>query len=95
MLIGRPGWPPGYSSNGRKTDPVDAHSVVLAALRSPNLPRVQADPELVALGLLVDRCDELGRTRTELLNRIHRLLMELVPGGAKTVPVGDAGPRLG
>ncbi|WP_157116471.1 IS110 family transposase [Nocardia vaccinii] len=71
------------TGNGRKTDPVDAHSVALAALRSPNLRRVQADPELVALGLLVDRRDELGRARTELLNRIHRLLLELVPGGAK------------
>ncbi|WP_280261784.1 IS110 family transposase [Nocardia abscessus] len=71
------------TGNGRKTDPVDAHSVALAALRSPNLRRVQADPELVALGLLVDRRDELGRARTETLNRIHRLLLELVPGGAK------------
>ncbi|MGW4126464.1 IS110 family transposase [Nocardia sp. NPDC004711] len=71
------------TGNGRTTDPVDAHSVALAALRSPNLRRVQADPELVALGLLVDRRDELGRARTELLNRIHRLLLELIPGGAK------------
>ncbi|MGW5111164.1 IS110 family transposase [Nocardia sp. NPDC004123] len=71
------------TGNGRKTDPVDAHSVALAALRSPNLHQVQADPELVALGLLVDRRDELGRARTELLNRIHRLLLELIPGGAK------------
>ncbi|WP_280302120.1 IS110 family transposase [Nocardia abscessus] len=71
------------TGNGRKTDPVDAHSVALAALRSPNLRRVQADPELVALGLLVDRRDELGRACTETLNRIHRLLLELVPGGAK------------
>jgi hypothetical protein len=28
------------TGNGRKTDPVDAHSVALAALRSPNLRRV-------------------------------------------------------
>ncbi|WP_155981750.1 hypothetical protein [Nocardia sp. BMG111209] len=35
------------------------------------------------MGLLVDRRDELGRTRTEVLNRIRRLLMELVPGGGK------------
>ncbi|MFD6358213.1 IS110 family RNA-guided transposase [Nocardia tengchongensis] len=71
------------TGNGRKTDPVDAHSVALAALRSPNLRRVQADPELIALGLLADRRDELGRAHTELLNRIHRLLLELIPGGAK------------
>ena len=83
------------TGNGRKTDPIDAHSVALAALRSPNLRRVHADPDLVALGLLVDRRDELGRARTELLNRIHRLLLELVPGGAKKISVGHAGPRPG
>ncbi|WP_328290098.1 IS110 family RNA-guided transposase [Nocardia aurantiaca] len=70
------------TGNGRKTDPVDAHSVALAALHAPNLRRVEADPELVALGMLADRRDELGRARTETLCRLHRLL-ELVPGGAK------------
>ena len=41
------------TGNGRKTDPVDAHSVALAALRVPDLARVQADPELVVLTMLV------------------------------------------
>ncbi|MFD6356886.1 IS110 family RNA-guided transposase [Nocardia tengchongensis] len=72
------------TGNGRKTDPVDAHSVALAALRAPNLRRVEADPELVALGMLADRRDELGRSRTETVCRLHRLLLELIPGGAKT-----------
>ncbi|MGW3546137.1 transposase [Nocardia niigatensis] len=71
------------TGNGRKTDPVDAHSVALAALHAPNLRRVEADPELVALGMLADRRDELGRARTETLCRLHRLLLELIPGGAK------------
>ncbi|ASF08717.1 hypothetical protein NBRGN_038_01570 [Nocardia brasiliensis NBRC 14402] len=71
------------TGNGRKTDPVDAHSVALAALHAPNLRRVTADPELVALGMLADRRDELGRARTETLCRLHRLLLELIPGGAK------------
>ncbi|MGW4126523.1 IS110 family transposase [Nocardia sp. NPDC004711] len=70
------------TGNGRKTDPVDAHSVALAALHAPNLRRVQLDPELVALGLLADRRDELGRARTQTLNRIHRILLDLIPGGA-------------
>ena len=35
------------------------------------------------LGLLADRRDELGRARTQAINRIHRLLLELLPGGAK------------
>ncbi|MFF3228838.1 IS110 family transposase [Nocardia suismassiliense] len=71
------------TGNGRKTDPVDAHSVALAALHAPNLRRVHADPELVALGMLADRRDGLGHARTDTLNRLHRILLELVPGGAK------------
>ncbi len=71
------------TGNGRKTDPVDAHSVALAALRSPDLVQVEVDPDLVVLGMLADRRDELGRARTQTLNRIHRLLLELIPGGAK------------
>ncbi|MEU1432246.1 IS110 family transposase [Nocardia sp. NPDC005746] len=71
------------TGNGRKTDPVDAHSVALAALHAPDLRRVTTDPELVALGMLADRRDELGRARTETLCRLHRLLLELIPGGTK------------
>jgi transposase len=71
------------TGNGRKTDPVDAHSVALAALRSPSLVIVEVSPDLVVLGLLADRRDELGRARTQTINRIHRLLLELLPGGAK------------
>ena len=71
------------TGNGRKTDPVDAHSVALAALRSANLVTVEVDPDLVVLGLLADRRDELGRARTQTVNRIRRLLLELLPGGAK------------
>ncbi|MFE9785178.1 transposase [Nocardia salmonicida] len=40
------------TGNGRKTDPVDAHSVALAALRAPELRPVQPDSELIALGML-------------------------------------------
>ena len=71
------------TGNGRKTDPVDAHSVAVVALRTPNLVRVEVDPDLVVLGMLADRRDELGRARTQVVNRLHRLLLELFPGGAK------------
>ena len=71
------------TGNGRKTDPVDAHSVAMAALRSAGLVRVQADDDLVVMGMLADRRDELGRARTQTVNRLHRLLLELFPGGAK------------
>ena len=73
------------TGNGRKTDPVDARSVALAALYAPadpGLRPVTVDDELVVMGLLVERRDELGRARTQTINRLHRLLLELFPGGA-------------
>ncbi|WP_406070020.1 IS110 family transposase [Micromonospora sp. NBC_01638] len=72
------------TGQGRKTDPVDAHSVAVAALRAKGLREVAVDDVTIALRLLVDRRDGLGHARTDLLNRIHKLLLELVPGGAKT-----------
>ena len=71
------------TGNGRKTDPVDAHSVAMVALRTPGLVGVRVDADLVVMGMLVDRRDELGRARTQTINRLHRLLLELFPGGAK------------
>jgi transposase len=72
------------TGQGRKTDPVDAHSVALVGLHSTTELRVIAvDDATVALRLLVDRRDELGVARTQTLNRLHRLLLELLPGGAK------------
>jgi transposase len=71
------------TGQGRKTDPVDAHSVALAGLHSPGLRVISADDATVALRLLADRRDELGVARTQTVNRLHRLLLELFPGGAK------------
>jgi transposase len=71
------------TGQGRKTDPVDARSVAVVALRTPGLRQVVVDDTTVALRLLVDRRDQLGRTRTEIVSRLHHLLLELVPGGAK------------
>ena len=83
------------TGNGRKTDPVDARSVALAALYAPadpGLRPVTVDDELMVMGLLVDRRDELGRARTQTINRLHRLLLEPFPGGAKQFLVRAAGP---
>lgn len=71
------------TGQGRKTDPVDAHSVALAGLHSPGLRVITADDATVALRLLADRRDELGAARTQTINRLHRLLLELLPGVAK------------
>jgi transposase len=70
------------TGNARKTDPVDAHAVAMAALRTPTLKVLTFDEELLALRLLVDRRDELSALRVQTVNRLHRLLAELIPGGA-------------
>jgi hypothetical protein len=84
---------------GRKTDATDAHAVVMVALRDSGLRELSADDELVVLRMLCDRRDELSRARAQGLNRMHRLLAEMVPGGAptkKSVAVsGAAGPGFG
>ena len=80
------------TGQGRKTDPADAHSVALAGLHSPGLRVITADDATVALRLLADRRDELGVARTQTVNRLHRLLLEL-PRRGEEVPVRRAGQR--
>ena len=70
------------TGQGRKTDATDAHSIVMAALRTRGLRQLAVDEQLAVLRLLADRRDELSRTRVQTLNRLHRLLAELLPGGA-------------
>lgn len=69
------------TGNGRKNDPADAHAVALAAHRSQHLRAIRHDQDLEVLKLLCDRRDELVRARTQTMNRLHRVLSELVPGG--------------
>jgi transposase len=71
--------------HGRKTDQADARSVALVALRTPTLTLVGAEDDLPAvLRLLADRRDELNQERRRVTNRLHRLLRDLVAGGAST-----------
>jgi transposase len=70
------------TGQGRKTDPADAHAIVMVALRDKGLREVSNDPDLTVLRLLCDRRDELSKARAQALNRMHRLFLELVPGGA-------------
>src|SRR6266540_1349935 len=71
------------TGQGRKTDPVDAHSVAVVALGTNGLRQVTVDDATAALRLQVDRRDGLGRARTDTVSRLHALLLDLVPGGAK------------
>jgi transposase len=69
------------TGNGRKTGPVDAHCVALAALRAPGLVQVRPEEDLVVMAMLAGRRDELGRPRTQVISRLHRLLLECCPAG--------------
>lgn len=71
------------ATSGRKSDEVDAHAVALAALNTPDLQRVRADDHATALRLLASRRKELVGLRTQEVNRVHRELQILIPGGAK------------
>ena len=71
------------TGHNRKTDAHDAHAVAAVAVRTSGLRVLAYDDELEALRMLVDRRDELTRTRVQTVNRLHRLLSELTPGQAK------------
>jgi len=71
------------TGNARKTDATDAHAVAMVAVRTPRLNQLGFDEELIALRLLTDRRDELSGLRVQTVNRLQRLLAELIPGGAK------------
>ena len=71
------------TGHNRKTDAHDAHAVAVVAVRTAGLRVLAYDDELEALRMLVDRRDELTRTRVQTVNRLHRLLSELIPGQAK------------
>jgi transposase len=71
------------TGHGRKTDTTDAISIAKAALRSKRPRPVLVDDDLVALKLLVDRRKELVSMRVQSMCRLHRLLRELISGGAR------------
>jgi transposase len=69
--------------HGRKSDPDDAVSVAVAARSVASLRRVGVEDQATVLHLLIKRRQDLGAARTQTINRLHRLLMDLVPGGAR------------
>ena len=71
------------TGHNRKTDARDAHSIAIVAVRTTTLRVLRPDGELEALRMLCDRRDELTRLRVQTINRLHRLLAELVPGHVK------------
>ena len=72
------------SGKSQKTDPNDARSVAIAALRHRGLTMVGRDDHARVLGLLAKRHRDVARLKNKAACRLHALLMELVPGGLAT-----------
>jgi transposase len=68
--------------HGRKNDDADALSVGVAALTSRTLNTAETDAETTALRAVVEHRDDLVKTRTQTVNRLHVVLTNLIPGGA-------------
>jgi transposase len=77
-----------------KNDPLDARAVAEAALHAASLHPVLAQDDTAVLRLLSDRRDDLTEERTRALNRLHRLLRELRPGGAPRQLTADQAAAL-
>jgi transposase len=71
------------TGQGRKTDVTDAHSVALVGTRMSGLRPVVEDEQLAVLRLMADRRRSLGEDHTRMVSQLHRLLLELIPGGAR------------
>jgi transposase len=79
-----------------KNDPNDARSVAIAALRSAGVREVRPDDHAAVLKVWSKRHKDLGRTRTQVVCRLHAVLCELVPGGvSKAITAGQATQLLG
>jgi transposase len=78
-----------------KNDPNDARSVAVAALRSPGA-EVRADDYAAVLKVWSKRHRDLGRSRTQVVCRLHAVLCELLPGGiSRHITAGQASRVLG
>jgi transposase len=71
------------TGQGRKTDATDAHSVALVGTRMAGLRPVVSDAQLEVRQLLVDRRRSIGEDHTRKISQLHRVLLEMLPGGAK------------
>ena len=77
-----------------KNDPNDARSVAIAALRSAGVREVRPDDHAAVLKIWSKRHRDLGRSRTQVVCRLHAVLCELIPGGVSKAITAAAAARL-
>ena len=82
------------TGHGRKNDDADAVSVGIAALTAPGLRSAAVEDAIITLRALVEHRDDIVRTRTQTVNRLHVLLTGLLPGGAPRQLDAETAARL-
>jgi len=82
------------TGNVNKTDPNDARSVAIAALRSAACREVRLDGHAMVLKMWAKRHRDLGRSRNQVACRLHAALCELVPGGVRKEITASHAARL-
>ncbi|MGH7746396.1 MAG: IS110 family transposase [Candidatus Dormibacteria bacterium] len=83
-----------HTGHGRKTDVLDAVSVATVALHNRALRQVTREDHGTILRLLSDRRDELTQERRRAVNRLHRILRDLLAGGAPTELSADDAAKI-
>jgi transposase len=68
----------------RKNDVIDAAAAASVAALHGDANPVVADSLTTVMALLDERRDNLVTQRTRLVNQLHALLRDLIPGGAPT-----------
>ena len=79
---------------GRKNDDADAVSVGIAARSARTLTSVTVEGTVTALRAIVEHRDDLVKTRTHTVNRLHVVLTNLIPAGAQRDLTADQAAEL-
>lgn len=69
------------TGHGRKSDQADALSVGIAAWSAQTLRTVQIDAAIASLRAVTEHRDDMVRSRTQIINRLHAVLVKLIPAG--------------
>jgi len=82
------------TGHGRKNDEADAISAGIAALSARRLTSVAVEGTVSALRAIVEHRDDLVKTRTQTVNRLHVVLTSLVLAGAQRDLTADRAAEL-
>ena len=78
----------------RKNDVLDASAAAYVAAAQGDASSVQAEDETTVFALLEERRTNLAANRVRLVNQLHALLRDLIPGGARPALTAEAAAAL-